>query len=117
MSVESRAPIRHEARARRELMIASPSPATPGTETHGCDHIPGAFGALPPILAIRHSWLGVSAGYGGDGGRFVELEPVGSGRQRGYKFRGNLSLERFIAGKAMNDTSGCGGPNGIRTRV
>ena len=29
----------------------------------------------------------------------IELEPVGSGRQRGYKFRGNLSLEKLIAGR------------------
>jgi hypothetical protein len=43
----------------------------------------------------------------------IELEPVGSGRQRGYKFRGNLSLEKLIAGEAMNHTSDCGGPNGI----
>jgi ABC-type transporter Mla subunit MlaD len=47
----------------------------------------------------------------------IELEPVGSGRQRGYKFRGNLSLERLIAGEAMNNTSDCGGPNGFRTGV
>jgi hypothetical protein len=43
----------------------------------------------------------------------IELEPVGAGRQRGYKFRGNLSLERLIAGEAMNNTSDYGGPNGI----
>jgi site-specific DNA recombinase len=43
----------------------------------------------------------------------IELEPVGSGRQRGYKFRGALSLERLIAGEAMNNTSDYGGPNGI----
>jgi hypothetical protein len=47
----------------------------------------------------------------------IELEPVGSGRQRGYKFRGSLSLEKLIAGEAMNNTSDYGGPNGIRTRV
>jgi site-specific DNA recombinase len=47
----------------------------------------------------------------------IELEPVGSGRQRGYKFRGNLSIEKLIAGEAMNNTSDYGGPNGIRTRV
>jgi site-specific DNA recombinase len=46
----------------------------------------------------------------------IELEPVGAGRQRGYKFRGALSLEKLIAGEAMNNTSDCGGPNGIRTR-
>jgi hypothetical protein len=43
----------------------------------------------------------------------IELEPVGSGRQRGYKFRGALSLEGLIAGEAMNNTSDYGGPNGI----
>jgi len=47
----------------------------------------------------------------------IELEPVGAGRQRGYKFRGALSLEKLIAGEAMNNTSDYGGPNGIRTRV
>jgi hypothetical protein len=43
----------------------------------------------------------------------IELEPVGAGRQRGYKFRGALSLEKLIAGEAMSNTSDCGGPNGI----
>ena len=47
----------------------------------------------------------------------IALEPVGAGRERGYKFRGNLSLERLIAGEAMSNTSDGGGPNGIRTRV
>jgi hypothetical protein len=42
----------------------------------------------------------------------IELEPVGSGRQRRYKFRGALSLEKLIAGEAMNNTSDYGGPNG-----
>ena len=31
----------------------------------------------------------------------IDLEPVGSGRQRGYKFRGALSLEKLIEGEAM----------------
>jgi site-specific DNA recombinase len=44
----------------------------------------------------------------------IDLEPVGFGKQRGYKFRGALSLERLIEGVAMNNTSDCGGPNGIR---
>jgi hypothetical protein len=44
----------------------------------------------------------------------IELEPVGSGRHRGYKFRGTLNLERLIEGEAMNNTSDGGGPNGIR---
>ena len=47
----------------------------------------------------------------------IELEPVGSGRQRGYKFRGALSLERLIAGEAMNNTSDYGGPNGTRSNL
>ena len=45
----------------------------------------------------------------------IELEPIGSGRQRGYKLRGALSLEKLIAGEAMNNTSDCGGPDGNRT--
>ena len=47
----------------------------------------------------------------------IELEPVGSGRQRGYKFRGNLSLEKLIEGDAMNNTSDYGGPNGTRSNL
>ena len=47
----------------------------------------------------------------------IDLEPVGSGRQRGYKFRGALSLEKLIEGEAMNNTSDCGGPNGIPTSL
>ena len=47
----------------------------------------------------------------------IELEPVGSGRHRGYKFRGNLSLEKLIAGEAMNNTSDCGGPNGTQSNL
>jgi hypothetical protein len=44
----------------------------------------------------------------------IELERVGSGRQRGYTFRGALSLEKLIEGEAMTNTSDCGGPNGKR---
>ena len=44
----------------------------------------------------------------------IALEPVGAGRQRGYNFRGTLSLERLIEGEAMSNTSDGGGPNGIR---
>jgi len=56
----------------------------------------------PPALSRRFpasaiSWLGASGGQVRDRGNKVEPEPVGSGRQRGYKFRGNLSLERLIA--------------------
>ena len=49
----------------------------------------------------------------------IQLEPVGRGRQRGYKFRGALTIERLIGGQAgafMENTSVYGGPNGIRTR-
>ena len=42
----------------------------------------------------------------------IELEPIRSGRKRGYKFRGKLSLEKPIAGEAMNNTSDGSGPNG-----
>src|SRR5262245_63873146 len=50
------------------------------------------------------------------------LEPVGRGRERGYKFRGALTVDRLIAGDTLakpeiNNTSDGGGPNGIRTRV
>lgn len=34
--------------------------------------------------------------------KILELGPVGAGRQRGYKFRGNVSLEKLIAGETMN---------------
>jgi len=47
----------------------------------------------------------------------IDLEPVGSGRQRGYRFRGNLSLEKLIAGEAMHNTSVSGGPNGTRSNL
>src|SRR5215831_17783550 len=52
----------------------------------------------------------------------IELEPVGQGRRRGYKFRGALTVDRLIAGDTLaqgeiNNTSEGGGPNGIRTRV
>ena len=42
----------------------------------------------------------------------IELEPVGSARERGYKFRGTLNPERLIEGEATNNTSDGGGPNG-----
>ena len=50
----------------------------------------------------------------------IELEPVGSGRHRGYKFRGALTVDRLIGGDSFagtNNTSVSGGPKGIRTRV
>ena len=50
----------------------------------------------------------------------IELEPVGQGRERGYKFRGALTVDRLIAGDTLakpeiNNTSDGGGPNGTRT--
>jgi hypothetical protein len=50
----------------------------------------------------------------------IEIEPVGSGRRRGFKFRGALTVDRLIGGDvivASDNTSVSGGPNGIRTRV
>jgi hypothetical protein len=48
----------------------------------------------------------------------IELEPQGRGRQRGYRFRGALTIGRLIAGTTCltENTSELGGPNGIRTR-
>jgi hypothetical protein len=31
----------------------------------------------------------------------IDLEPVGSGRARGYKFRGSLAVDRLISGDAI----------------
>jgi hypothetical protein len=31
----------------------------------------------------------------------IELEPVGEGRERGYRFRGALTIEKLIAGEAL----------------
>ena len=31
----------------------------------------------------------------------IELEAVGSGRKRGYRFRGALAIERLIGGEAL----------------
>ncbi len=50
----------------------------------------------------------------------IEIEPVGSGRQRGFKFRGALTVDRLIGGDAIvgtNNTPVSGGPNGIRALV
>ena len=44
----------------------------------------------------------------------IEIEPVGSGRQRGFKFRGALTVDRLIGGDAIvgaNNTPVSGGPN------
>lgn len=46
----------------------------------------------------------------------IELEPFGRGRQRGYCFRGELTIGRIITGATSlkENTSKHGGPNGIR---
>jgi|SRR5438094_5115121 len=46
----------------------------------------------------------------------IDIEPVGSGRQRGFKFRGALTVDRLISGDTIvgtNNTPVSGGPNGI----
>ena len=43
----------------------------------------------------------------------IELEPVGQGRGRGYKFRGTLTIEKLLEGDATHNTSDSGGLNGI----
>jgi len=48
----------------------------------------------------------------------IDLEPVGRGRQRGYRFRGMLTIGRMLDGMASaENTSASGGPNGIRPCV
>ncbi len=50
----------------------------------------------------------------------IDLEPVCSGRKRGYKFRGALTVDRLIGGDTfagLDNTSVSGGPQGTRTRV
>ena len=47
----------------------------------------------------------------------IDLEPVGSGRDRGYKFRGSLAIDRIISGDTGGTHLAVGGPNGIRPRV
>jgi hypothetical protein len=49
-------------------------------------------------------------------GSKIEMEGFGEGRERGYKFRGELTIGKLISGAATN-TSHWRGPNGIRTRV
>jgi hypothetical protein len=66
-------------------------------------HIPQARQMLRKLLADK-----------------IELEPVGQGRKRGYKFRGALTVDRLIAGDTfaqgeINNTSDGRGPNGTRT--
>ena len=51
----------------------------------------------------------------------IEIEPIGSGRRRAFKFRGALTIDRLIGGEefvtATNNTSVSGGPNGMRALV
>ena len=50
----------------------------------------------------------------------IDIEPVGSGRQRGFKFRGALTVDRLIGGDAIvgaNNTPVSGGPNGTRANL
>jgi DNA invertase Pin-like site-specific DNA recombinase len=66
-------------------------------------HIPQARQMLRKLLADK-----------------IELEPVGHGRERGYKFRGALTVDRLIAGDTLvkpetNNTSVGGGPKGCWT--
>jgi hypothetical protein len=46
----------------------------------------------------------------------IEMEVFGEGRQRGYKFRGELSIGRLI-GSAVTNTSDDGGPNETRSNL
>jgi hypothetical protein len=43
----------------------------------------------------------------------IELEPVGSGRQRGYRFRGALTIERLIGGEALQTSLSMVAPTGF----
>lgn len=43
----------------------------------------------------------------------IELEPVGSGRQRGYRFRGALATERLIGGEAFQTSLSVVAPRGL----
>ena len=49
-------------------------------------------------------------------GSKIEMKGFGQGRERGYKFRGELSIGRLISGVETN-TSDWRGPNGIRVLV
>jgi hypothetical protein len=42
----------------------------------------------------------------------IELEPVGCGRERGYKFRGALTVERLIGGEAIQTSLSVVAPTG-----
>jgi site-specific DNA recombinase len=43
----------------------------------------------------------------------IELEPVGRGRERGYRFRGVLCIERLIAGEALQTSLSMVAPTGF----
>jgi hypothetical protein len=43
----------------------------------------------------------------------IELEPVGHGRKRGYRFRGALCIERLIAGEALQTSLSMVAPTGF----
>ena len=43
----------------------------------------------------------------------IELEPVGQGRERGYRFRGVLCIERLIGGEALQTSLSMVAPTGF----
>jgi site-specific DNA recombinase len=43
----------------------------------------------------------------------IELEPVGRGRERGYRFRGALCIDRLIAGEALQTSLSMVAPTGF----
>jgi hypothetical protein len=43
----------------------------------------------------------------------IDLEPVGSGRARGYKFRGSLAVDRLISGDAVGTHLAVVAPTGF----
>ena len=49
-------------------------------------------------------------------GSKIEMEGFGEGRERGYRFRGELSIGKLITGAATN-TSHWRGPNGLPTSL
>jgi hypothetical protein len=43
----------------------------------------------------------------------IEMQPVGAGRQRGYRFRGTLTIERLIGGEAFQTSLAGVAPTGF----
>jgi hypothetical protein len=43
----------------------------------------------------------------------IELQPVGRGRERGYRFRGALCIERLISGEALQTSLSVVAPTGF----